>query len=105
MEDDRAMEIPSAACPGDDGLTGSVSGRPLRQAVHEDVEQQLEALTGLDRREVPGQGGEVGELPGWQRGEVAARVILGQLRRTAVVPVRARLLCAAAIFTCCRLSA
>ena len=59
----------------------------MRQAVHEDVEQQLEPLVRVNRREVASQRREVGELPGRQRGEVAARIILGQLRgRAAVVP-------------------
>ena len=59
----------------------------MRQAVHEDVEQQLEALVRVNRREVASQRREVGELPGRQRGDVAARIILRQLRdRAAVIP-------------------
>ena len=70
-----------------DGPGRSASGRAPRQAVHEDVEQQLEALIRVNRREVASQRREVGELRGRQRGEVAARVILGQLRdRAAVIP-------------------
>src|SRR5262249_60450405 len=56
----------------------SAGGHALCQAVHEDVEQQLETLIRVDRAEVAGQGGEVGELPGRQRGEVAARIIFGR---------------------------
>src|SRR5262249_51378912 len=77
-----------------DGTRPSAGGRALRQAVHEDVEQQLEALVRVDRREVVGQRYEVGELPGRQRGEVAGRIILRKLRDRAgvvlpVVPVLA----------------
>jgi len=36
----------------------------LRQAVHEDVEQQLEALVRVNRREVASQRREAGNCPG-----------------------------------------
>jgi len=59
----------------------------LRQAVHEDVEQQLEAFVRVDRREVASHRREVGELRGRQRGDVAARIIRRKLRdRAAVIP-------------------
>src|SRR5262249_61601814 len=81
-----------------DGTRPSAGGRALRQAVHEDAEQQLEALVRVDRREVAGQGREMGKLPRRQRGEVTARVILGRLRgRAAVVRVLGRLRGAATI--------
>src|SRR5262245_34730968 len=52
--------------PATSGGFRSADGRAPRQAVHEDVEQQLETLVRVSRREVAGQGREVGKLLGRQ---------------------------------------